>query len=80
MKQDWRIEPILLLLCGGIFLSVVIMLFCEHYFKDDGQIFQVVSNLVAGFSGAFFGRMSPRSMHQQDKDTTDSNKGGDGSV
>jgi hypothetical protein len=53
-------DPVLLLLFLGIWVSVGIMIACAIAFKDDGQIFQVLSSLVAGFSGAFFGRMKPQ--------------------
>ena len=53
-------DPVLLILFAGIWISVGIMIACAVWFKDDGQIFQVLSSLVAGFSGAFFGRMKPQ--------------------
>jgi hypothetical protein len=36
-----------------------VLIFCEHFFPMDGQIFQVIAGLLSGFSGAFFMRVKP---------------------
>ncbi len=41
-------------------LFSVVLIFCEHYFPMDGQIFQVFSGLLTGISGAFLMRIKPR--------------------
>lgn len=51
MKQ---IDPILMLLFSGILFFTGILFISEHYYPMDGQIFQVISGLLTGFSGAFF--------------------------
>lgn len=61
MDQHWKVDPVLLLLFSGITIFTGVMIFIEFKFKDDGQLFQVVSGLVAGFAGAFFTRLKPRS-------------------
>ena len=65
--MSFKVEPILIWLFIGIFLSVGIMIYEEHYIKDV-QTFTVITNLVSGFSGAFFARMNP----QGDKKEKDS--------
>lgn len=56
-----RIEPVLLL------LTILVLAFCgmlfaaEHWFVSDSQLFQVISGLVTGFSGALLMRVKPRS-------------------
>ena len=61
MIPEWKgTDPVLLILFTGIWISVITMIGCNAFFKDDGQLFQVLSALVAGFSGAFFGRMKPQ--------------------
>ncbi len=55
-----KIEPILKLLFIGMVVFLGALFACEILFKDDGQIFQVVAGLLAGFSGAFFGRINPK--------------------
>ncbi len=43
-------------------LFSVVLIFCEHYFPMDGQIFQVFSGLLTGISGAFLMRIKPRGL------------------
>jgi hypothetical protein len=50
------IEPIVWLLAGGIVFFSLIIFACEHWYANDGALFQVFSNLLAGFSGALFMR------------------------
>ena len=51
------IEPIMYMLFGGMVFFTAILIGIEVWFKDDGQVFQVVAGLLTGFSGAFFGRL-----------------------
>jgi len=60
MKPSWHIDPVLLLLFFGMMVFTGILIFVEWRFKDDGQIFQVISSLVAGFAGAFFAKLDPK--------------------
>ena len=68
MRQDWRIDPVLLLLFAGLCLFTLVLIFVEWRFNSDGQIFQVVSGVLTGFAGAFFTRMNPKK--QEDTTTT----------
>ena len=48
-----RIDPILLLLTSIVLLFAVLLIYVEFAFKQDAQMFQVMSNLLAGgFKGA----------------------------
>ena len=49
----------LVLFLGMVFFTFVLV-FVEWRFPQDAQIFQVVSGLVTGFSGAFFGLMTAK--------------------
>lgn len=46
-------QSTLRLLIGSIIFFVIALFYAEHRFPNDGQIFQVISNLVSGFAGAF---------------------------
>lgn len=48
---------ILLLFLGMVFFAFLLV-FVEWRFESDAQIFQVISSLVSGFAGAFFGLMT----------------------
>jgi len=52
-----RIDRVLYLLFAGMVFFSIMLLYVEHFFKDDGQLFQVVSGLITGFAGAFFTRL-----------------------
>lgn len=54
-----RIDPILWLLFLGIVFFSGMLLYVEHTFPSDGQLFVVVSGLLTSFSGAFFMRVKP---------------------
>lgn len=49
------LDPILKLLLGGIVFFTGVIIYTQRYFPNDGQTFQVFSNLLAGFAGAFLG-------------------------
>lgn len=59
-----KIDPVLWLLFLGMVLAAGTLIFVEHFFKDDGQVFQVFAGLLASFSGAFFLRVKPREPSQ----------------
>lgn len=65
-KQDWRVEPILLLLFAGIILSAISLILVKAFIPGDGQLFQVVASVLSSFVGAFFLRVNPKSMASQD--------------
>lgn len=60
MNNNSKIEPIVLLLFIGMLVWSALLFVCQQYYSDDGQIFQVISGLLTGFSGAFFMRIKPR--------------------
>jgi len=45
------------LLFAVMVLFALIVLWCEHHFKDDAQIFQVFAGVIAGASGALFTKL-----------------------
>jgi hypothetical protein len=61
------LEPIIVMLFIGVFAAMGVTIYCEHMFKDDGQMFQVASGLVVAFSSALFSRMKPRDDKKADK-------------
>ncbi len=64
--QTEKIEPILLLLTGLIIFFACMLVFVEKFFASDGQVFQVISNILSGIAGAFIMRIKPPSQHQGD--------------
>ena len=54
-----KADPVTSMLYWGIWISVGILIAVEWGFKEDAQIFQVLASVVAGFVGAFFGRIKP---------------------
>jgi hypothetical protein len=66
MKQDWRIDPNLLLLFAGLIFFTAVLIFVELKFQNDGQVFQVIAGLITGFAGCFFGRMDPKKKEPND--------------
>ena len=65
MNQNFKIDPVLLLLMGGITFFSMIVLFVEWKFNSDGQVFQVFSNLLSGFGGALLMRVKPRTPEEE---------------
>lgn len=72
-NQDWRVDPVLLLLLGAIVFFTLVMIYASHLFPTNQVLFQTISGLLTGFSGAFIMRVNPKSMSQQDSDTAASN-------
>ena len=60
MTEESKVEPVLLLLFGGIVFFTLMLFVSERFFPMDGQIFQVISGLLTGFGGAFMMRVKPR--------------------
>jgi hypothetical protein len=60
MPDKQRLEPVELLLMGGIVFFTICLFISERFFPSDGQIFQVVSGLLTGFGGAFLMRVKPK--------------------
>ncbi len=58
MKEP--VEPVLMLLAGLMIFFTGMLIFVEHFFASDGQVFQVISSLLTGISGAFLMRIKPR--------------------
>ncbi len=54
------LEPVLILLSGLMIFFTAMIFVAEHFFASDGQIFQVISGLLTGISGAFLMRIKPR--------------------
>lgn len=59
--RNAHIDWVLVILLGGMFFFTGIILFTEWKYPMDGQLYQTFAQLLAGFSGAFFGRITPRS-------------------
>lgn len=64
-----KVEPVVFLLAALMLVFSFIVILCEKVFPNDGQVFQVFSNLLAGISGAFLMRIKPRG---SDPDTSTS--------
>lgn len=54
-----RIEPVLYLLALLVLVFTACLFISERFYPNDGQIFQVVSNLLSGFGGALLMRVKP---------------------
>ena len=57
MKSKGHLEPMDLLLFIGMMVFSIIIFVCNVLFPMDGQIFQVYSGVLGGFTGAFFARL-----------------------
>jgi len=55
-----KIDPILWLLFLGMAFFSGMLIYVEHVFPTDGQLFMVVSGMLTSFSGAFFMRVKPQ--------------------
>lgn len=60
MNNENKVEPVVYLLFAGMMFFTAIVLICDKFFPNDGQVFQVMANLLAGFSGAFFMRIKTK--------------------
>ena len=59
--QDKHLDWILVMLLAGMAFFTAVILFAEWKYPMDGQLYQTFAGLLTGFSGAFFGRITPRS-------------------
>jgi hypothetical protein len=57
--KNESVEPIIYVLVGLIVFFAVALVYCEHQFPQDGQVFQVFSNVLSGVSGALMMRVKP---------------------
>ncbi len=64
-----KIEPVLRLLAVMVVFFTLLLFVAEKLFPNDGQIFQVISGLLAGYGGALLMRVKP-----QDKISGDPNQ------
>ena len=53
-------DPVLMLLFVGMIIFTGALIWVEKAFPNDGQVFQVIASIVAGFTGSFFTRMNPK--------------------
>ena len=53
------VDGVTLLLFGGMMFFTLVLLLCEKFYPNDGQVFQVFAGLLSGFAGAFFLRVKP---------------------
>jgi uncharacterized membrane protein YjjP (DUF1212 family) len=65
-----KMDTTLLLLFTGMVFFAAVLIFVEWRFSNDAQVFQVIASLVAGFSGAFFGRINPQNESTKPKTDT----------
>lgn len=57
------------LLFTGIIFFAIVLVAIARLMPNDGQTFQVISGLLTGFAGAFFGRMKPKGDTTKTPDT-----------
>jgi hypothetical protein len=58
-RRESPVEPVLLLLAGLLVFFACAIIYCEHFFASDGQIFQVFSGVMTAISGALLMRVKP---------------------
>jgi hypothetical protein len=68
-------DPIFILLLGATFIFAMMLIFVEYKFGNDGQMFQVMSNLTSSFAGAVLLRAKPISASTKEDD-----KGNDSTI
>jgi hypothetical protein len=59
-----KVEPIILLLFIGLFLTLIALFVVQAFWPNDGEVFTAVAGVLGGFSGAFFGRINPQKAAQ----------------
>ena len=69
MKPE-PLEPILKMLAALMIFFTAMLFISERFFTSDGQIFQVISGLLTGISGAFLMRIKPRASLTPDSAST----------
>ena len=68
MKQDWRIDPVLILLTFVICFLVGAVILCAFILPNNMAVFVLLSGLITSASGSFYTRMNPKSVGQQEAD------------
>lgn len=61
-----KLDPVLRLLTSLVIAFALLLFVSEHFFPMDGQIFQVMSNLLSGFGGALLMRVKPSKTNTED--------------
>lgn len=59
ISDNSTVEPILKILCLLMVFFTVVLISVDYLFKGEGQVFQVVSSVLAGVTGAFLARINP---------------------
>ena len=59
MKQDWRVDPLLLLLAALMAFLVFALVICAWLLPTNTMLFMAISGLVTAASGSFFTHMPP---------------------
>jgi hypothetical protein len=54
-----KISPVDKILCCGAIFFTVLLIMDSKWSPNDGQTFQVLSNLLSGCAAAFFARIKP---------------------
>ena len=54
-----KVEPIIYVLSVMIIFFSGLLIYCEHMFPNDGQVFQVFSGILTALSGALMMRVKP---------------------
>jgi hypothetical protein len=70
MKKPEPVEPIVWLLAAMMLVFAGLILFCEHFFPMDGQIFTVFTGLLGNIAGAFLMRIKPKAASDPSDDPT----------
>ena len=70
MKPLEGVEPIIKLLAVLLVFFSLLVIFCDWRFQNDGQVFQVFSNIMSGIAGAILVRVKPPNATGDDKSTT----------
>ncbi len=59
MKQDWRVDPLLLLLAGVMVFLVTALVLVAWLLPANMALFVAISGLLGSASGSFFTHMPP---------------------
>ena len=59
MKQDWRMDPILILLAAVVMFLVVMLVLCAWLLPSNTIAFVTISSLLTGAASAFYAHMPP---------------------
>lgn len=54
------LDPVTRTLCRLMIFFCAVLIGVEYFFKDDAQVFQVITNVLTGITGAFLGRINPQ--------------------